>query len=393
MPEAKFRWSEVDRDTKKLLDDLLEGIRRDLADDPLGLRGVEPNGAVVDPDAAVLRGFAAHFRRLAAERYPEDAWDRQQFEIRARETADGWIESAFDIYRDAIVRLGYDSSNYGAQIWINGLSGFLKHRISPMLEDVFGVTSEDRKWLKVSPHGGSQGATKARLKIGAVRRIVEMLEAEWGTKVCPGYTNLLIEGTQAMSRYSAIERAAAQVVSGSVAVPPIPSPDGPVPAQGLQQVSEPNAAEEPAAGSLSEPELTPAKSEFVGADADKIDPVQESAASWQTIKISFLSDHRVQIHNRAGIETLNYTEFGFADARDGKPNQAWGTLRVLAQARGIIPNTAKTGGEWSGVEKRIQEIRVVLRRHFRISSDPIPYVKGTGYQALFIIGCSPSFNT
>ena len=69
------------------------------------------------------------------------------------------------------------------------------------------------------------------------------------------------------------------------------------------------------------------------------------------------------------------------------------TLRAMAEENGIIRNGAKTGVVWPKVEKRIQEIRKVLRKHFGITADPIPFVEGTGYQACFKIGCSPSFHT
>src|SRR3954468_3998876 len=36
-------------------------------------------------------------------------------------------------------------------------------------------------------------------------------------------------------------------------------------------------------------------------------------ATWDTIEISFLSDERVQILKGTTRETLNYSEFGFAD--------------------------------------------------------------------------------
>ena len=119
-------------------------------------------------------------------------------------------------------------------------------------------------------------------------------------------------------------------------------------------------------------------------------------ATWDTIEISFLSDERVQIRNGANSETRNYAEFGFADGRSKKAkkaNQAWETLRALAEQGGTIRDAAKTGRTWPKVEKRMQEIRKVLRKHFRISADPIPFVEGTGYQARFKIGCGPSFNT
>jgi len=120
-------------------------------------------------------------------------------------------------------------------------------------------------------------------------------------------------------------------------------------------------------------------------------------ASWQAVEISFLSDERVQIRNGKSIETRNYGELEFADRRakrgKPKPNQAWVTLRAMAEQDGIIRDGAKTGATWPKVEKRIQEIRKVLRKHFSITADPIPFVEGTGYQARFKIGCNPSFRT
>jgi hypothetical protein len=122
-----------------------------------------------------------------------------------------------------------------------------------------------------------------------------------------------------------------------------------------------------------------------------------SEGDWNRIGISFLSDERVQIRNGTNTETCNYGELGFADRRakrgKPKPNQAWVTLRAMAEQNGIIRDGAKTGAAWPKVEKRIQEIRKVLRTHFGIAADPIPFIEGTGYQACFKIGCSPSFHT
>jgi hypothetical protein len=125
-------------------------------------------------------------------------------------------------------------------------------------------------------------------------------------------------------------------------------------------------------------------------------PVQSrgaDAATWESVEISFLSDFRIQIRNGTKLETPNYAEFGFEDRRSGKPNQAWETLRVLAERRGLIQEPTKAHQDWSQVEKRIQEIRKILRNHFGISADPIPFVEGAGYQVLFKIGCSPSYHT
>ena len=122
-------------------------------------------------------------------------------------------------------------------------------------------------------------------------------------------------------------------------------------------------------------------------------PNRGGAATWETIEILFLSDERVQIRNGTNTETRNYAGFGFADGRNGKPNQAWVTLRVLAEEGGILRDAMKTGRAWPKVEKRMQEIRMVLREHFGISADPVPFIEGIGYRACFKIGCSPSFHT
>jgi hypothetical protein len=39
-----------------------------------------------------------------------------------------------------------------------------------------------------------------------------------------------------------------------------------------------------------------------------------------------------------------------------------------------------------------QEIRAVLRSHFGLLTDPIPFLEGTGYQACFKIDCGPSYD-
>lgn len=89
-------------------------------------------------------------------------------------------------------------------------------------------------------------------------------------------------------------------------------------------------------------------------------------------------------------ETLNYAEFGFVDSRTQKPTRAWETLRMLAQQRGVLRERVGRERNWSMVEKRMQEIRRVFRKHFGLDSDPLPFISGTGYRALFRIDESPS---
>lgn len=120
---------------------------------------------------------------------------------------------------------------------------------------------------------------------------------------------------------------------------------------------------------------------------------QPSPPSWEHIEITFLSDERVQVVAGTTRQTLNYAEFGFEDGRNHVQNRAWATLQLLAQERGVIRKSAGLDRNWSMVEKRMQEIRAVFRTHFGLDSDPLPFIPGTGYKALFKIRTSPSIDT
>ena len=163
--------------------------------------------------------------------------------------------------------------------------------------------------------------------------------------------------------------------------------------------AEPNGAVEQNPDEASAKDVRPAVSTAQNGGTDRRAALgskgqRADTAPWRAIEILFLSDERVQIHSGTGTETRNYAELGFADRRGGKPNRAWLTFRAMAEEISASFGTgAKTNAKWPNVEKRIQEIRKVLRNHFSITADPIPFVKGTGYQACFKIGCSPSFHT
>jgi hypothetical protein len=120
---------------------------------------------------------------------------------------------------------------------------------------------------------------------------------------------------------------------------------------------------------------------------------EADAAEWEKVRISFLSEERVQIWQGSETKTLNYAEFGFADGRDGKPSMAWEFLRALAEDNGTVDTIRPGARTWSRVEKRVQTIRSVLRREFSISSDPLPFIRKVGYQARFKIHCKPSYDS
>jgi hypothetical protein len=119
----------------------------------------------------------------------------------------------------------------------------------------------------------------------------------------------------------------------------------------------------------------------------------ERISGWEDIEIEFLSDERVQMRVGGNVSTRNYGEFGFEDQRNGKPNQAWIVLRHLAEAGGTLKNSAAVNKDWPAAEKQIQRIRKVLREHFLLDGDPLPFVPGIGYQARFKIGCARPFHS
>jgi hypothetical protein len=108
------------------------------------------------------------------------------------------------------------------------------------------------------------------------------------------------------------------------------------------------------------------------------------ATSWQEVKISFVSDERVQIRIGTWTETCNYGELGFRDRRDGKPNRAWICLRMFAKQGGTLPIGKGSLDARVTLEKAVQEIRKALRSHFGLPADPLPLVSGA-YTAVFKI--------
>ncbi len=130
----------------------------------------------------------------------------------------------------------------------------------------------------------------------------------------------------------------------------------------------------------------------IGEAGQKAGGCTPTPRTWGEVEIVFLSDDRLQIFiGQKARETMNYAEIGFHDLRTGNPNRAWIALRGIAEHNGTIRNSSQTSSMWSIFEKRVQEIRKILRNRFDISVDPIPFVEGTGYVAQFKISCGPSY--
>jgi len=126
---------------------------------------------------------------------------------------------------------------------------------------------------------------------------------------------------------------------------------------------------------------------------DTVAPPTQSpmlARGWEDVEIRFLSDFTFQAVVNGTVQApQNYAEVGFGDGRHGRPKAAWETLRALAESGGVMAST-RTAAEWPKLEKRIQEIRKLLRACFTLKDDPVPYVKG-GYRTRFTIRVSASY--
>lgn len=115
------------------------------------------------------------------------------------------------------------------------------------------------------------------------------------------------------------------------------------------------------------------------------------AQKWDDVEISFLSDERIQVWVAGRPETLNYAEFGCTDQRNGLANRAWEMLKVLARNEGVIPASGRISDkQWPATEKALERLRKLLRRHFGIAEDPLPFRRGVGYQLRCKIGNAPS---
>lgn len=97
--------------------------------------------------------------------------------------------------------------------------------------------------------------------------------------------------------------------------------------------------------------------------------------------------------DRGRPETYNYAEFGCVDRRSERPNTIWALLKILARADGKIPDTNRTHEKsWPAIEKQVENLRKLLRDHFNLADDPLPFRRGTGYRLRCHIGCSESFH-
>jgi len=77
---------------------------------------------------------------------------------------------------------------------------------------------------------------------------------------------------------------------------------------------------------------------------------------------------------------------GLANSRNGNPTVHWTLLKDFAENRGTIDSTSPKDTPFHHMPKRKQDLSKKLREFFRLTDDPIQYLKEEGcYQCLFTI--------
>lgn len=106
--------------------------------------------------------------------------------------------------------------------------------------------------------------------------------------------------------------------------------------------------------------------------------------SWSGITIKFIDGHTVSIRTTKSHGQYNYTQMGMANTRNGNPTIPWELFRAFADSRGQI--------DWQSqhasfkVKDQKPRLSKKLREFFRLTDDPIEYLKEEGcYRCLFTI--------
>jgi len=304
--------------------------------------------------------------------------------------ADGWIQRLYQVCCNAH---GQEASlEFDRAIWAYFMHPFIMQEVQVTEEGYRASRLLELLLCAV----GSLPENRRQLKVGQKDCCVQVktrLYDKWYAKL-HHVPSKMDEAAAAMGRYKALEERAARIVRG---LPLAPSPSSPSPSAApitplAPEAVQPSQAVPPSSAEQSTSE-DPATSPPTSGQVSARTTIEIAPRSWNNIEISFLSDERVQIRDGQKSETRNYAEFGFEDGRSEKPNLAWETLRTLAEQNGTLRQPTRQHETWPHVEKRIQDIRKVLRQYFDIPSDPIPYIEGTGYQVSFKIRCRRSYNS
>ena len=136
---------------------------------------------------------------------------------------------------------------------------------------------------------------------------------------------------------------------------------------------------------------------LVGSD-DTQSPARSADFSWQNVVLRFTSENMIQITigDQHVQPPQSYEDLGFADGRTKNPSFAWQALQELARLGGklgSVPKDCLWAKDWPAVEKRMEELRKILRERFKTADDPVPFETGIGYKTAFRIDPGSAFDT
>jgi hypothetical protein len=231
-----------------------------------------------------------------------------------KQHSNNWIQRLYGPCCDAYRNIGKEiSPEFDLAIWAFWIEPFITRevqttedgyrasRLMELLLCAVGSIPEKRRSLKV----GQKDCCAA---------VRNELCQDWYDKL-HHRPSRIEEAARAISAYNAIQARAARIVRG---LPPEPSEipnvvtlahPGPIPAESAPPVVGKASAESP----MPKP---PDAEEQLAPRTRTVTPKNSAARNWQGIEILFISDHRLQIKvNGKSMESLNFTEFGFADGR------------------------------------------------------------------------------
>ena len=105
-------------------------------------------------------------------------------------------------------------------------------------------------------------------------------------------------------------------------------------------------------------------------------------ATWSMLRIRFLDGHRVTVRVGGVTQTLNYTQLGMADGRNGNPTKQWELLRTFAESHGRLTWSSKGASREN--QKRKENLAEDLIQFFRMDGDPFRLLPGDqGWETVF----------
>lgn len=107
---------------------------------------------------------------------------------------------------------------------------------------------------------------------------------------------------------------------------------------------------------------------------------------WEDISIIFIDGETVKITVGSICKTKTYSQMGFMNTKNGKPNKQWNDLEDIAGCYGMLSWDTPSKDLPYKRKKRKQLIADTLKSFFNLPDDPFyPYMKGSGWKTRFNI--------